>query len=45
MNFESLFIDGKFLAERIIVIGPPGSGKTFFSEIIKDYFDGASSKI
>lgn len=40
MNFESLFIDGKFLAERIIVIGPPGSGKTFFSEIIKDYFDG-----
>lgn len=40
MDFKSLFVDGKFLAERIIVIGPPGSGKTFFSEIIKDYFDG-----
>lgn len=40
MDIKSLFCNGKFIAERIIVIGPPGSGKTYFSEIIKNYFEG-----
>lgn len=40
MSIDNCFSNGKFIADRIIVIGAPGSGKTFLTERLAPYFDG-----
>lgn len=39
MSVDNWFSNGKFIADRIIVIGAPGSGKTFLTERLAPYFD------
>lgn len=41
MSVDKWFLNGKFIADRIIVIGAPGSGKTYLTERLAPYFDGA----
>lgn len=41
LRVDKWFHNGKFLADKIIVIGAPGSGKTFLSDRLEPYFDGA----
>lgn len=40
MSVDKWISNGKLFADRIIVIGAPGSGKTFLSERLAPYFDG-----
>ena len=40
MKLKHLLKQGRLTADKIIVIGKPGSGKTYLTEVLKDYFDG-----
>ena len=40
MRIDKWFSNRKFIADKIIIIGAPGSGKTFLTERLSHYFDG-----